>query len=557
MSSLQRNSVIFVGLGGFLLALLVVLPYLFLGKDVHVIVSDNLDSNFVWLRNLASQGKLLAHPSSEVEGFLLVTPRFSFPSGIHGFALLYAFMDSFWAFAVQKFLISWIAFVSMYYWSGRLLCNANIVDRLALAAIWASLVFYPHRGISLAAIPLLAWLFTSYKDQKIDTQAIIFLLFYGFYSTPLLSGWYVWFGFFAYTIFYSISSKKTAWSLVLFLGLWLLCYLIQEYHYLYQFFVEDEFISHRTEFSYYEYLWKDWNPISLILYGDYSGIVYSLIYPVMVFFGLLFFGMQKKLYGIPRVFTLLLIFILGFCWLISRYFSWSLGSIDLPILQSLNLLRFNHWIPFLLFSVLGYWILQMQFSGKRLILVVLVGINCLVYQYEWRHSFSYASLLSEYRTPSFREYFAEKSYDEIKAFLGPDWSSLRLIHVNMPPAVSVYNGMRSLDGYIQNYALEHKYAVGKVIAEEIRGNEFLEWQFWRWGNKCYFQNSTYPDDYMRYQWLDFSPIMELSWDFEYLKQVLGADIVLSSVPIDIQELEFLNRFEHPNSAWKIYIYSIR
>ncbi|UJP64157.1 DUF6044 family protein [Mongoliitalea daihaiensis] len=540
-----------------LMCFIILLPYILLGDGVHIIISDNLDSNIVWLKTLVSQGKLWSLPNTTIEGFLIETPRFSFPSGLNGFALLYYLPNTLVAYAIQKAVIVCIAFFSMYVWLEFFSKNGSQLERILIACIWASLVFYPHRGISLASIPLLGWLYGYYKSRSLDFRAFILLLIYGFFSMPLLSGMYVWAGFLCYLFIKAYQEKKFHRNLWLLQGIWLLIYLIQEYHYIYQVFIPYEFVSHRSEFSYYEFLWKDWNVWTIVLQGDYSGIVYSFIYPLIAIGAVIYWIVTKSFQKIHCWLLVPILLLMAFCWTISKYFSWDIHLPSMDLLPSLNLLRFNHWIPFLIFSIVGLWLLEIKFWAKKMLLLILIGMNIFVYHYEWRHSFSYSTLLSPFITPSFKEYYAEEQYEAIKEFIGPDWKKKRIAHVNLPPAVSVYNGFLTLDGYLQNYSLDYKHLVGKVISNEIAGNTFLEWQFWRWGNKCYFQNKTYPDDFMRYHWVDSEPISSLSWDFTFLKLNLNADFILASVPLEVSELLFLNSFEHPYSAWKIYLYSIR
>ena len=141
--------------------------------------------------------------------------------------------------------------------------------------------------------------------------------------------------------------------------------------------------------------------------------------------------------------------------------------------------------------------------------------------------------------------------------MAKEWEQAVIGHVNFPPAVSAYNGLTCLDGYLQNYNLAHKHAVGKAIARELNKNEFLSDQFYHWGNKCYLQNATYPDDFTAFKWRFHEPIQNLDFDFEALKNDLKVDYILSSLLLEVPELQLLQAFQNDQSAWDIYLYQIK
>src|SRR5690606_21336199 len=100
-------------LGTALVFILLMLPYIWLGKGVPLNVWDNLDSNLLWYKMLQGQDLLFAGPEQMVEGFVTSTPRFSYPSGFNLEAVLFYWLPLFTAYWINKLLISLVAFLGM------------------------------------------------------------------------------------------------------------------------------------------------------------------------------------------------------------------------------------------------------------------------------------------------------------------------------------------------------------------------------------------------------------------------------------------------------------
>src|SRR5690554_4745157 len=132
---------------------LVMFPYFWKGQDVQVNVWDNLDSNVVWYKMLKDQGKIFAGPEVMVQGFVTETPRFSYPSGWNVELFLVHLFDVFTAYWLNKLFILLIGFLSMLYFLKNEV-KQGAAYYVGFSLVWATLAFYTHRGISIAAIPL-------------------------------------------------------------------------------------------------------------------------------------------------------------------------------------------------------------------------------------------------------------------------------------------------------------------------------------------------------------------------------------------------------------------
>jgi len=239
-------------------------------------------------------------------------------------------------------------------------------------------------------------------------------------------------------------------------------------------------------------------------------------------------------------------------------FSWlDLAGDIFSSLHSLNLLRFSFFLPFGIFMVLFIGWSQIQLGAKKWMILFFLGINIFIYQYEWRNLVNNKLEILPYKVPTYGEYFAVQQYEEIKHHLGDRANELIFGHINLPPAVSVYNGLHAADGYLQNYSLNYKHRIREVIEGELIKDDSLTSHFDNWGNKCYLQNATYPDMFDLYKWKEAEPIRQLNFNFSKLKEDLQVEYLLSSVEIWDQNLELVNLFVNEESAWDIYLYQVK
>lgn len=532
-------------------------PYIWQGQGVQVNVWDNLDSNVVWYKMLKDQGKIFAGPEVMVQGFVTETPRFSYPSGWNVELFLVYIFDVFTAYWLNKLFILLVAFASMFVFLKQEVKQLPTYF-IGLSLVWATLAFYSHRGISIAALPLIFTVFRHLREGLYFRKGMILITCYVLYSMFVLAGLYIWIIFALISAYWMVNDKK--WSLHLIAGLafWFFAYLIVDYQLLYAFFFQDGFVSHRKEMLYRISIWSGMWPWDFLLGKDHSGALYWPGYFLLaIAFTLLhLMRVAKRDRSLLFFASHTLIIAIG-CSMISILSWMDFAGEVFSSLHSLNLLRFSFFLPFALFAVVLLGLAQVNHTGKKWLILFFLGINIFVYQYEWRNMINNKIPILSYEVPSFREYFAVNQYDEIKRYLGGKAYTTTLGHINLPPAVSAYNGLRAVDGYLQNYSLGYKHHILEVIGGELLKDEGLAAHFDDWGNKCYLQNATYPDMFDLYKWKQAAPIKQLDFNYEKLRQDLGVVYLLSSVKIMDSRLELGKLFLDQDSAWDIYLYRIK
>ena len=194
--------------------------------------------------------------------------------------------------------------------------------------------------------------------------------------------------------------------------------------------------------------------------------------------------------------------------------------------------------------------------AKRALLIYLFTMQIGLVNYEWR------SLLKTFwhnpnwsPNPTYREFFSEKAYEEIKKHVPLDYKGY-IGHLNLPPAISAFNGLKTIDGYLVNYKLSHKRSIGRVIAEEIKKDRSTQDLFEKWGNKAYLLNSSYPEWVFNFKTFNNPPIYDLDFDWNYLKNEMNTKYIISSGIVKIDNMKLIFSLRHSESCWNFFLYEV-
>jgi Protein of unknown function (DUF6044) len=156
---------------------------------------------------------------------------------------------------------------------------------------------------------------------------------------------------------------------------------------------------------------------------------------------------------------------------------------------------------------------------------------------------------------TFKEFYSEKQFKDIKSFIGKNQSSYRVISLGLHPAIAQFNGFYTLDGYICDYPLKYKHAFREIITGELDKDKGLKDYFDNWGSRCYAFTSATKRNFLE---SNHKKIEQLDFNYDALKK-LGGEFVISSAEINTQNnsrLKLLNIFINTDSYWKIYLYEV-
>ncbi len=158
---------------------------------------------------------------------------------------------------------------------------------------------------------------------------------------------------------------------------------------------------------------------------------------------------------------------------------------------------------------------------------------------------------------TWESYYAEELMAQLEDVIGRDMSSYRVAHLGMSPAPSLMHGFYTVDGYSNNYPLEYKHLLRRVIARELAKNEQTRLYFDEWGSRCYLFNGATGNAWMLGKAVDVKYV-GLELDMEALRE-LDCEYLFSAGEIrDFEKmgLTFLGYFETDSSYWGVWLYQL-
>lgn len=253
--------------------------------------------------------------------------------------------------------------------------------------------------------------------------------------------------------------------------------------------------------------------------------------------------------------------------LLAWAFSWWQGAYRLPIIGELvratgiglmaeiNLARFQ-WLAPTLWTLIFVICLRVSIRiapQVAILVVLLIGGQAAFLYYEGEH-------VQEARgnNLTWREFYSEALFDEIRNETGEPSNSNRVVSVGMHPAISLANGFYTADGYSTNYALEYKQQFRKIIADELAKDRELQEHFDYWGGNFYIFSAELGRNYFYTKSHSKRRIEQLDINIEPLRE-LGVKHIISAVEIgNAQELglEFAGQYSQPDLPWELTLYRL-
>ena len=600
----------------FLLGSIVILiylsPFIIHGKSTYVVQYDSLDSIIPWYKILIESGMAFSKNSDIIPNMMNGLPRVSYPGEFSFIFILYSIFEPFTAYIINEFFIHVIAFLGMF-----LLVNKYIFTSsksgwqyfyiFVPTITFALLPFWTHGGLSVAGQPIVLYAFLNFRHNNYSLKDWLILIVIPFYSSLILS-----FIFFLFTmgmlwVYDFLTKKKINWSFLSALVLMSGMYLLVEYRLVYEMFIQNSFISHRIEFDLrHNFTFDNFYRLAhtRFLNGSDNNITlqYKFILPFIIV-NMLLLVIKKRLEVKESLLLLIIIFTLylfdGWHWLLASVYT-------LPILLLTSLVIYlvsnKKIIPMLIIIqiCIAYWAefwqspwwnqfsetfsLIKSFHFSRFIFIsvpiwyLLFALSIKEFVQKVRFSFLWLiplvilqlNLADKWKTfgtsewggkKSYEKYYATKLFDNIYTYIGKEKDTYRIISLGLEPAVTLFNGFYTLDGYSTNYPIEYKHQFGYIIKKHLSsmpphmGNNKV---YNDWGSKVYLLQSGIisigPDENR----------VRVATDFDFDVRMLyciGANYIFSAYEIqnpEILGLEKIKTFNDPDkSIWTITVYSIR
>lgn len=557
---------------GSIIILLSLIPSLILGQDSIVYYHDQLDGELI---AYIYQAKYLFSGQNIIPEFMngaaksaLVVPA--------PLAILF-----FRAFSPLSSYMLLLAIGQLCAFSGMFLLIRKITENHYIAFItailYAFLPFLPLYGLTQYGVPLLIYCFLQLSRRKNRKPAFLYICLYTAMSSLVLLG-FVWLllGLLLFIYFFFTKQLKKQLHLLLSFAFMAVIYITTNLSLILQMLgVSNSYVSHKSEYvlSSTPFLSQtvsyitdnsthatDYHrPMLLLLL---STIVLSLIC-----YKKLASQTLKYLKYILQLFTLI-------CSLCMIAALWSTPFVigirqHFGALKSFQFSRILWLTPTLWYIILALCLGAFLQEKRALripqyiiafMVLVMVGIGCLKGSFAKPNA--QALLTKEYDTISWSDYLALGVMNQVEEYIhtekGQQIDEYKIVSLGIDPAAALYHGFYSIDGYSNNYDLEHKHAFRKVIAPELNKNDYLKSHFDDWGNRCYLFSSQIPGYYNIQKntfWYN-----ELEINTKELKS-MGCDYILSAAYItNSADLNLTlvreEPFSTPTSYYQIFLYQI-
>jgi|GEM_PF-2025879 len=544
-------------------------PYFLLKENAYVYALDNLDGLVATNYFFANNGKIFSASLEPIYGFMHNLPRACFGTEFNIQYLFYFLFTPFYAYVINIICIHFIALFGAYLLVKKINSKAPPILCYSMALCFAMLPYWYGGGITIAGQPLVIYSLIQLYDNPKLYKHYFSLLLYICYSVLFWGGIFFMAAIALATLYIFIKQgRKKIIFLLIIIGFGIL-YLLSEHHLIFALFSK-KLITHRVEFQFnirtdFNYLFDDF--MYYLKCGHYQAL--TLHYgPLLFIFPIVYLlsPFKKKIITIALVSSLIFICInflscKSFKLLLKYFFT------ENSIFFQFDISRINTLLP--IFTLLVLIILSKQILGNNkyanLFLIILLlqigncfyssanfsnavkGLGIRLPQRDWydksNETVPDCSFNKFYMSENFAKLKTKNSYDDIKKSY--------CISVGINPSVALYNGLKTMDGYMNIYPLSYKHLIFEINKEELLQNVANYSRFNDWGNNCYFFESNPAYNQINYKNL---PKTNSSIDYKKLK-LMGCKYVIS-VGVLVNENIFLVENIKTDAA-DLYVFKIK
>ncbi|WP_162428388.1 DUF6044 family protein [Pontibacter pudoricolor] len=575
----DTGSVLFwVGLA--FIVLLFSLPRILLGEDSYITIHDNLDSELVWKMIMTEGGKLIgdnAVTQRVMNGF----PSKLYPSQLNISVWFFLFLSPFWAYAVNEILVHAVAFIGMFLLLKKFILPAKehtwIV--LGVSITFAALPFYSVYGMSITGQPLLLYAFLTLLKKGHNWKSYAIIVLYAFYSSLPLTGFFILIvlaGWFIVDYYKQRTINRPFICGIILLGL---CYVVTEHNLLYTMLLDSSYVSHRVDYIPENVASHDitelvHNTADSFVFGNYHAATVHRPVLIAAIIALFIAWRRKDYRSYGNIMMLIAIaLLLSLSYTIYKSFALVELKNTIGIVKTFDFSRFFWFRPlmwFVAFALSLAVIARDTNWGKALatFCVLLQLAFCLKSTTQTTNEFNENRhlLMAKYfgaprpeqnLSVTYKEFYSKQLFAEIKEYINKPQESYRVLSIGFHPSIAQFNGFYTLDGYQNNYPLEYKSQFRKIIGREIEKNDKWKSYFDGWGSRFYILPAEL-DNYYDNVKTKGARIKQLDIDTPAARS-MGAEYIFSSIEIENAAdngMHLEKIFEHKNSPWKIYLYSI-
>lgn len=372
---------------------------------------------------------------------------------------------------------------------------------ILLAGAYAFTSVYPNWTISFAFLPLyLEMLFRIIREEdKFNIKRGLLFLFFGFLVYFPSIGFFLFGVYFVALLIDTIKNKKIKRTFFLYVIIMLASIMITNINILIYVLRGDEINRSLIETDITQ------NKVDLIksmvktmivvgIEGQYHAapVLYILIPLCAIGYVALFFQLFRKNdlkdMAFPTIIAGIIVIICIFYTLDSFRITRYITSKILPILAGFNLGRvvyLNNILWFILFLVIFKRLDKTKMTNAATFLILTVNV-CLVIMYPGNYKETSANYFRERFSDgkaSFAEFYDTEYFESLKNDIEYDYEGL--ISVGYHPAVAMFNGFNTLDGYVSIHPLDYHYRFREIIAPSLDAYPDLAEYYDTWGGRMY------------------------------------------------------------------------
>lgn len=534
---------------------LFVSPYFLLGEDAHMRVHDNLDSNIAWYKVITRSGELFGPIDAVIPQIANGLPRNAFGTEFSGIVWLHALFPSIYAYGLSQTITRVFAFIGMY-----LLLRKYVIPerkwmwiRVGTSLAFALTPFWPSGMLSTLGMPLALWAFLNIRAGERSWVNYIVLTLLPFYSSFVLGFFFFLSALGIWWLVDVIRGKGWNWRFFFAIAYMAAIYLAMDYRFVHSLLFSDEPTS-RDE--YFHARLPMWRVIRLIVKNYVLGHTHVMtvhglvILPVTLM--ALYIVWKKKLWQREKLFIFLHVLnvALSAWYAFWFYKGWVPLTERFDILDKFNFARFHFLRPMVIYVLFA---VSLKILWQQGVLWKNVCFAALAAQFVVLAAFN--EEIAHRNKPSFREFYAEKQFQEIKEYIGRPVHTYRVASIGIHPAIAQYNGFYTLDTYNNFYPLSYKRKFRQMIAKELEKDKKLREYFDEWGGRCYIFVDELGKHYM-FKKHSKRTIQRLQLNTAVFRE-MGGRYIFSALPIENakqNQLALEKVFRSKQSAWTIYLY---
>lgn len=541
---------------------LFLLPFVIFGQNSVITIHDNLDDSVPRFRYL-HQNNLFWTFFKELPVMNGISTLFFNREGYTVYNAIYCLLPTYEGYVINNILCVILGFLSMFFLQKNLFKSANIIILTFTSLAYSLLPSVCCYKMGVATMPFAFLLFYKLLATK-ENRWMFLSFFYPFFTDLVGTGLFVC-GFWLFLIIIcSIKNKKIEWRLIVALILICLGFVITNSRLIYMRFILNEHINRDNAtvepmsfiYSFVAYFFKGCYHSATLQ----NPLINCVILCVLI---LIFVKKFKQKNIFIRNVLILCVSLSFFCSFIASLSDakiiGKIIAVVFPPLKGISFARvytISRVACYVAFTACLLYIANNKLLyGLHYIIAVLQII--VIFSTKTFYNDSCATWQKNFlgsKDITWNEFFSENFFSKIKKSL--EYNDEPVCAVGYHPAVLLYNGFNTIDGYISVYPYGQQLLWHDLMKPEFEQNEVDMKYFDSWGGRRYVYNKD-----LRYaptREKNHGPI-DLHIDMSVLKNDFHCKYILSRAELSNAAelgLKHLDTFDNPESFYVIWVYDV-